>query len=65
MICGTLSSWHRASSGFGRRNGLQYGGNDDVRNDLRRMKLRKWSEQAQDRLEWKKIVEKAKTLHEL
>jgi hypothetical protein len=32
---------------------------DDVRNDL------KWTEQAQDRHEWKKIVEKAKTLHEL
>ena len=29
---------------------------DDVRNDLRRMKLLKWPEQAQDRLEWKKIV---------
>jgi len=29
------------------------------------MKLLKWSEQAQDRLEWKKIVEKAKNLHEL
>jgi hypothetical protein len=39
--------------------------NDDVRNDLRKMKLLKWSEQVQDRLEWKKIVEKAKTLHEL
>jgi hypothetical protein len=38
---------------------------DDVRNELRKMKLFKWSEQAQDRLEWKKIVEKAKTLHEL
>jgi hypothetical protein len=38
---------------------------DDVRNDLRKMKLFKWSERAQDRLEWKKIVEKAKTLHEL
>ena len=38
---------------------------DNVRNDLRRMKLLKWSEQAQDRLEWKKVVEKAKTLHEL
>jgi hypothetical protein len=34
--------------------------NNDVRNDLRKMKL-----QIQDRLEWKKIVEKAKTLHEL
>jgi AmiR/NasT family two-component response regulator len=29
------------------------------------MKLQKWPEQIQDRLEWKKIVEKAKTLHEL
>jgi len=29
------------------------------------MKLLKWSEKVQDRLEWKKIVEKAKTLHEL
>ena len=38
---------------------------DVVRNDLRRMKLLKWSEQAQDRLEWEKIVEKSKTLHEL
>jgi len=38
---------------------------DDIRNDLKRMKLLKWSEQARDRLEWKKIVEKAKTLHEL
>ena len=38
---------------------------DDVRNDLRKMKLLKWTEQAQDRHEWKKIVEKAKTLHEL
>jgi hypothetical protein len=32
---------------------------------LRKMKLFKWSERAQHRLEWKKIVEKAKTLHEL
>jgi hypothetical protein len=38
---------------------------DDVRNDLRKMKLHKWSERAQDRLERKKIVEKAKTLYEL
>jgi len=33
--------------------------------DLRKMKITKWSELAKDRLEWKKIVEKAKTLHEL
>jgi hypothetical protein len=38
---------------------------DDVRNDLRKMKLKKWSERAHDRLEWKKIVEKAKIVHEL
>jgi inhibitor of KinA sporulation pathway (predicted exonuclease) len=38
---------------------------DDVRNGLRKMKLLKWTEQAEDRHEWKKIVEKAKTLHEL
>jgi hypothetical protein len=38
---------------------------DDVRNDLRKMKLHKWSGQAQDFLEWKKIVEKTKTLYEM
>jgi hypothetical protein len=38
---------------------------DDVSNNLRKMKLHKRSERAQDRIEWKKIVEKAKTLHEL
>jgi len=35
---------------------------DDVRNDL---KLIKWTEQVQDCLKWKVIVEKAKTLLEL
>jgi len=38
---------------------------DDVKNDLRKMKITKWLELAHDHLEWKKIVEKAKTLHEL
>ena len=38
---------------------------DDVRNDLKKMKLMKWTEQVQDRLKWKAIVEKAKTLSEL
>jgi len=33
---------------------VKHGWNDDVRNELRTMKLLKWSEQAQDRLEWKK-----------
>jgi len=38
---------------------------DDVRNDLKKMKLMKWAEQVQDRPKWKDIVEKAKTLSEL
>ena len=38
---------------------------EDVRNDLRKMKLLKWTEQVQDRSKWKAIVEKAKTLSEL
>jgi hypothetical protein len=38
---------------------------DAVRNDMKRMKLIKWTEQVQDRLEWKVIVEKAKTVPEL
>jgi len=38
---------------------------DDVRNDLKKMKLVKWAEQVQYRLKWKDIVEKAKTLSEL
>jgi hypothetical protein len=29
------------------------------------MKLMKWAEQVQDRLKWKEIVEKAKTIPEL
>jgi hypothetical protein len=35
---------------------------DDVRNDFKKMKLIKWTEQVQDRLKWKDIVEKAKTV---
>ena len=38
---------------------------DDVRNDMKKIKLIKWTEQVQDRLKWKGIVEKAKTLPEL
>jgi hypothetical protein len=38
---------------------------DDVKNDLKNTKLIKWAEQVQDRLKWKDIVEKAKTLPEL
>ena len=35
---------------------------DDVRNDLKKMNLMKWAEQVQDRLKWKGIVERAKTI---
>ena len=38
---------------------------DDVRNDLKKMKLVKWAEQVQDCSKWKAIVKKAKTLSEL
>ena len=38
---------------------------DDVRNGLRKMKLKRWTEQVQDRLKWKDIVEKSKILPEL
>jgi hypothetical protein len=38
---------------------------DDVRNDFKKMKLIKWTEQVSDCLKWKHIVEKAKTLPEL
>jgi len=38
---------------------------DDVRNDVKKMKLVKCAEQAQDRRKRKDIVEKAKTLPEL
>ena len=38
---------------------------DDVRNDLKKMKLIKWTEQVQDGLKWKETVEKAKALPEL
>jgi hypothetical protein len=35
---------------------------DDVWNGLKKMKRMKWAEQVQDRLKWKVIVDKAKTL---
>jgi len=34
---------------------------DDVRNDLKKMKFMNWAEQVEDRCKWKDIVEKAKT----
>ena len=35
---------------------------DDVRSDMKKMKLVKWAEQVQDRPKWKDIVDKAKTI---
>jgi hypothetical protein len=37
----------------------------DVRNDLKNVKIIKWTQQIQNRLQWKDIVEKAKTISEL
>jgi len=38
---------------------------DDVRNDLKKMKHVKWAEQVQDRSKWKAIVGNVKSLSEL
>jgi len=38
---------------------------DDVRNDLKKMKFMKCAEQLQDLLKWRDIVEKTKTVSEL
>jgi hypothetical protein len=38
---------------------------DDFRNDLKKVKLIKWTEQVQERLKWKDIAEKVKTVPEL
>jgi len=38
---------------------------DDVRNGLKKMELVKWAEHVEDRLKWKDIVEKTKTVSEL
>jgi len=38
---------------------------DDVRNDLKKMKLVKWAEQVKDCSKWRAIAKMAKTLSEL
>ena len=38
---------------------------DDVRNDLKKMKRVKWAEQVQDRLKWKDVVQMVKRVPEL
>jgi hypothetical protein len=50
----------------GRPVGIRKSGREDnVRNDLKKMKIIKWTGQVQDRIKWKGIVEKVKSLPEL
>jgi hypothetical protein len=36
-------------------------GEDDARNDLRKMGVKIWKQRAQERKQWKEIIEQAKT----
>jgi len=36
---------------------------DDVKKDIKRLKLPKWKTPVQDRKRWKKVIGKAKSLH--
>jgi hypothetical protein len=38
---------------------------DDIRNDMKKLKINNWPNCSQDRKNWKLCVEKAKTLKEL
>jgi hypothetical protein len=38
---------------------------DDARNDLRKMGVKTWKQRAQERKQWKEIIEQAKTHKEL
>jgi hypothetical protein len=38
---------------------------DDVRNDLRKTGVKNWKQRAQERKQWKEIIEQAKTHKEL
>jgi len=38
---------------------------DDVRNDLRKMRVNNWKQTTQERKKWKEIIEQAKTHKEL
>jgi len=63
---GIVKRIHKWKQFTGRRAGrLKSRWEDDVRSDLKKMKLVKWAEQVQDRSKWKDIVEKDKTLSEL
>ena len=56
---------HKWKPFTGRPSGRPMSRRDDVRNDLKKMKLVKWAEKLQDCSKRKAIVEKAKTLSEL
>jgi hypothetical protein len=38
---------------------------DDARNDLRKMGVKKWIQKVEERKKWKEIIEQAKTHNEL
>jgi hypothetical protein len=38
---------------------------DDIRNDMKKLKIKNWNNRIQDRKDWKLYVEKAKTFNEL
>jgi hypothetical protein len=38
---------------------------DDARNDLRKMGVKNWKQRAQERKQWKEIIEQSKTHKEL
>jgi len=38
---------------------------DDIRNDIKKLKIKNWTNYIQDRNKWKLYVEKAKTFKEL
>ena len=62
-IVNKIYKWHPFTNRpVGRpKSGLE----DDVKNDLKKLKVVKWSDLVQDRHKWRETVEKAKTLPEL
>ena len=59
---GTVKRIHKWKPFTGRPAGKSKSRWDDVKNDLKKMKLMKWAEQVQDSLKWKDIVGKAKII---
>jgi hypothetical protein len=47
----------------GQQEDQRHAGKDDVQKDILKLKVPNWRTLVQDRRRWKKLVEKAKTLH--